>query len=314
MKRSMAVSQHFVAWQCGSKLANTYLYYWLQWKKPEFERIAMGSTIKTIGLPYFQSLRVTQPPIEEQARIATALLDVDKFIAVLDALIAKRCNIKQAAMQQLLSGRERLKGFRGRWTSISMENLGYVYGGLAGKDKRDFGSGNARFIPFMNIMSNTVIDTDWMEAVSVEQNEAQNRVKKGDLFFNGSSETSEEVGYCSVLLSDVENVYLNSFSFGFRFHQHAKSDGRFFAYWFRSHKGREAMAYLAQGATRYNIAKRAFMKLEITLPGAAEQAAIADVLSDLDAEIRALEYRRAKALAFKHAMAHQLFTGRIRLV
>ena len=61
----MAVSQHFMAWQCGEPLSNHFLYYWLQHKKPEFERIAIGNTIKTIGLPYFKAFEIPLPPLPE---------------------------------------------------------------------------------------------------------------------------------------------------------------------------------------------------------------------------------------------------------
>ena len=62
MRSEMAVSQHFMAWRCGNELNNLFLYYWLQSTKPEFERIANGSTIKTIGLHYFQALTIPLPP------------------------------------------------------------------------------------------------------------------------------------------------------------------------------------------------------------------------------------------------------------
>ena len=114
-KTPMAVSQHFLAWQCGPRLDNHFLYYWLQASKPEFERIAMGNTIKTIGLPFFRSYRVPQPPIGEQRAIATALSDVDALLAKIDQLIAKKRDLKQAAMQQLLTGQTRLPGFSGEW-------------------------------------------------------------------------------------------------------------------------------------------------------------------------------------------------------
>ena len=109
IKSDMAVSQHFIAWQCGPNLYNIFLYYWLQAAKPEFERIAMGNTIKTIGLPYFRALKVPLPSILEQTAIATALSDVDALIASLGKLITKKRNIKQGAMQLLLTGKIRLK-------------------------------------------------------------------------------------------------------------------------------------------------------------------------------------------------------------
>ena len=87
----------------------------------------------------------------------------------------------------------------------------------------------------------------------------------------------------------------------------------FFAYWFRGADGRTAMAVLAQGATRYNISKSAFMRLSVPQPSHEEQTAIATVLSDIDAELSALEARRDKIRVLKQGMMQSLLTGRIRL-
>jgi type I restriction enzyme S subunit len=115
MRDNMAVSQHFMAWKCGPLLNNHFLYYLLQANKSEFERIAMGNTIKTIGLPYFKQLVVPLPNKAEQEAIAEALSDVDALISALDQLIAKKRNLKQAAMQQLPTSKQRLPGFSGKW-------------------------------------------------------------------------------------------------------------------------------------------------------------------------------------------------------
>ena len=254
------------------------------------------------------------PLLPEQRIIAAVLSDVDVLLAKLDQLIAKKRDLKQAAMQQLLTGQTRLPGFSGEWEVKPMLALGNTYGGLAGKTKEDFGRGNARYIPFMNVMTDTVIDSNWLESVDVASDEMQNLAKKGDLFFNGSSETPEEVGFCSVMLEEISNLYLNSFCFGFRFSANARVNGLFFAYWFRSKAGRAAMSVLAQGATRYNIAKSAFLQLEIPQPSEEEQTAIATVLSDMDAGLAALEARRDKTRALKQGMMQELLTGRIRLV
>lgn len=265
-----------------------------------------GQKLKTYPTPL-------PPTVDEQKSIATAISEMEELISNLDQLIAKNRDIQQAAMHQLLTGQPRLPGFNEEWDVKPMRALGNTYGGLAGKTKIDFGHGEARYIPFMNVMTDTVIDASWLESVDVAPDEAQNLAKKGDLFFNGSSETPEEVGFCSVLLEDIPNLYLNSFCFGFRFNTSAEVNGLFFAYWFRSKAGRAAMSVLAQGATRYNIAKSAFMKLVIPQPSEEEQTAIATILSDMDAELAALEARRNKARQLKQGMMQELLTGRIRL-
>lgn len=100
--KDMAVSQHFIVWVCGPRIYNWYLYYFLQLKKPEFERIAVGSTIKTIGLPYFKDLVVQLPPIEEQEKITELLLALDSKISINKRMKASREKLKLRLIQDLL--------------------------------------------------------------------------------------------------------------------------------------------------------------------------------------------------------------------
>ena len=153
-----------------------------------------------------------------------------------------------------------------------------------------------------------------VQTCALRSSEKQHQVWKGDLFFNGSSETPEEVGMCSVLLTDFQNVYLNSFCFGFRFIEDVKINGLYLAYFFRSRQGRELLYSLAQGAIRYNLSKTSFLKLKFPMPKLEEQTAIATTLSDMDTEIVALEQRLAKTRDLKQGMMQELLTGRIRLV
>jgi len=117
-----------------------------------------------------------------------------------------------------------------------------------------------------------------------------------------------------VLLEEVEDVYLNSFCFGFRFREGAQANGLFFAYYLRSTEGRELMKSLAQGSTRYNLSKVALLNSSLRLPPLPEQTAIAEVLSEVDAELAGLEQRRDKTRALKQGMMQELLTGRTRLV
>lgn len=166
----------------------------------------------------------------------------------------------------------------------------------------------------MNVMSNIVIDTSTFGLVNVSPTETQNRVTKGDLLFNGSSETPEEVGMCAFLEEIVHNVYLNSFCFGFRLREGVKADGLYLAYFLRNEQGRELLKSLAQGATRYNLSKTALLKVVFPLPLPHEQTAIAAVLSDMDSEIEALETKLDKARQVKQGMMQELLTGKTRLI
>lgn len=198
------------------------------------------------------------------------------------------------------------------WTRRRLGDLGRTYGGLAGKTGADFGRGSARYITFLNVMTNPVIDPRLFEPVVVHPYEHQNEVRKGDLFFNGSSETPEEVAMCSLLDHDVNGVYLNSFCFGFRLDD-PDVDGLYLVNFFRSHEGRKLVLPLAQGFTRHNLSKRALLNLTIPVPPLGEQRAICRALTDADHFNQELDGLIAKKRAMKQGAMQQLLTGRTRL-
>ncbi len=265
-----------------------------------------GRTLSTVW--------IAVPPAPEQRAIAEALSDVDGLLNALEALIAKKRAIKQAVMQQLLTGRTRLPGFSGAWEKTRMGQIGSIYGGLSGKSKIDFGGGNARYVTFLGVLENVILDVRHTERVHVGSGESQNSVMKGDLLFNASSETPGYLAIGAVMGKQLDNLYLNSFCFGFRIHDKDKYVPLYLAYFFRGSVGRNIMNALAQGATRYNVSKSQFRALELSIPSGDEQHAIASVLSDMDTEITALEQRRDKTRAIKQGMMQQLLMGRVRLV
>jgi len=193
-------------------------------------------------------------------------------------------------------------------------DIAKTYGGLSGKTKDDFHNGIFPYIPFLNILSNPIIDTTYFDFVNIGSGETQNKASKGDLFFNGSSETPEEVGMCSVLLDDIENLYLNSFCFGLRLFNQNEFYALYLSYFFRSGEGRKLLFSLAQGATRYNLSKTNFLKLEFPLPNYEEQLRIARIIGDMDSEISALGKKLHKTKNIKQGLMQSLLTGKIRLI
>lgn len=200
------------------------------------------------------------------------------------------------------------------WSKARLGDLGYTFGGLAGKSGKDFGTGSATFVTFMNVMANVVLSADGVEAVNVELGEAQNQLRAGDVIFNGSSETPEEVGFGATVPETLEGVYLNSFCFGFRCHSDAALDATFLSYLTRSPVGRELIRPMAQGSTRYNLAKTNLLNGLFPIPPLAEQQAISEALSDADARIKSLDALIAKKRDMKQAAMQQLLTGRTRLL
>jgi len=108
----MAVSQHFLAWQCSARLDPLFLYYWFQRLRPELERIAVGSTIKTIGLWYFDKMRVPLPPVHTQRTFAAVLKGFDSLSSDVERMIDAKRTFKSGLMHQLLTGQMRFPEFR----------------------------------------------------------------------------------------------------------------------------------------------------------------------------------------------------------
>ncbi|MBL7727720.1 MAG: hypothetical protein JNM68_08545, partial [Dinghuibacter sp.] len=126
-----------------------------------------------------------------------------------------------------------LKGISIQWKSIG--EVGETYGGLTGKSKADFENGNAKYISYKNIFFNSSVKFNKLDYVKVSENENQHVVKYGDVLFTGSSETAEEVGMSSSVVTNIEEpVYLNSFSFGVRFKDYVLLLPEFSKYLFRS--------------------------------------------------------------------------------
>lgn len=303
----------------GVKIHTNYLkqYYCSDFFTSHCDNNKTSSAIPHISPKDILEFKIAFPKsLAEQEAIASALSDADAWIENLEQLIAKKRLIKQGAMQTLLtppSEEPVLSGVE-PWEVKKLGEVGKTYGGLSGKTKVDFGKGNAHYIPFMNVMKNVVIDKSFFEKVNLKQGEVQNKVLKNDLLFNGSSETPEELGISSVILEEIDNLYLNSFCFGFRLFDN-NVNPLFLSYLFRSPYGRKIIFYLAQGATRYNLSKANFLELEISIPKSlSEQERIATILSDMDAELEALETKLGKARQIKQGMMQELLTGRTRLV
>lgn len=303
MADDMAVSQHFMAWTCGQRLDNHFLYYWLQSKKPEFERIANGNTIKTIGLPYFKELTIPLPTVEEQKRIASALSDIDTLISSLDQLVAKKRNIRKATMQQLLTGQSRLPGFSGEW---EVRRLGEVFSISTGRSKSAYiATYGDHWIVDMGSVS-----TDGKLLVSKSTDYKADFLNIGDLVMPkddiGGGGIIGRVGYI-----DVDEIYVLS-DHVYRLQANC-GNPLFLSFAINGYRINSALRKKVIGSAQLGLSRKSVEEQEISLPSLEEQTAIANILSDMDTELATLETRRDKASQLKQGMMQELLTGRIRL-
>lgn len=166
-------------------------------------------------------------------------------------------------------------------TITTLNKIGTYYSGLVGKSKEAFETGNQKYIPFMSVLENKII-IDNLPNVLITENEHQNKVKSRDLFFTISSETQEDVGMCSTINCVEEDLYLNSFCFGYRLNNLSKIDNEFLCYLLLSRKYRNKISKLGQGFTRVNLSKNQLLNLKVELPKIEVQTRIKNILNTLN--------------------------------
>lgn len=226
----------------------------------------------------FARIPVTIPPLEQQKKIANVLATWDRAVSDAENLYLREAVLYDQMMRSLTTGIRRLEGYRGEWRTVSLAEIGSTFGGLTGKTIEHFGQGKP-YIPYKTIFGNGRIDLEKLDYVNIESNENQNKCQFGDIFLTSSSETPDELGTASVLLDEVNELYLNSFSVGFRLKNFERLLPEFAQFLLRGPKFRRSLIRLAQGYTRYNLSKHALLKVKLSLPNLDEQKAIADALS-----------------------------------
>jgi type I restriction enzyme S subunit len=258
----------------------------------------------------FYSLPIPLPNIEEQTKIATFLSAVDEKLNLLKEKKQALEDYKKGMMQKIFSQEIRFKDENGKdfadWEEKSLGEIGHTFNGLTGKTKENFGQGKP-YIQYKQIFDNSKIDINKCELVEINKNENQNAVKYGDVFFTISSETPNEIGTASVLLEVVEEMYLNSFCFGYRVNSKDELTPEFSRYLFRNKLFRNEIVKLAQGSTRFNMSKVELMKLNISIPCKSEQTKIANFLSAIDKKIALVSEQIEASTEYKKGLLQQLF-------
>ena len=279
---------------------------------------AIGTTMASLNQAILKNALVPLPPAKaEQEAIAEALSDADAWIESLEQLIQKKRRIKEGTMQELLTGKRRLPGFEGEWEEKMLIEL-------AGHKRELFNDGDwveaehittegVRLVQTGNIGEGKFIDRAEKKYI-YEKSFYYLRCKElraGDLLICRLADpagracvlpcledekviTSVDVTICRFPPEQANRTYLaNLFSTG---------------EWFRAVSDRSG------GTTHKRIARGALGRIPLLLPKSDEQTAIAEVLSDMDAEIEALEAKLAKARQIKQGMMQELLTGKTRLV
>jgi len=297
-----------------------FLYYvFLSSRQQEIIR---QNTIQTslphINLGILRKIPVQLAPLPEQRAIADELGDVDALIRALDRLIAKKHDLKQAAMQQLLTGKTRLPGFRGKWKRYRFSEL-FQFLNTANHPRADlslfgdvgyihYGDVHTTASPFLDC---TAADLPLIKCAKVLTIPP---IQDGDVIMVDASEDYEGMGK-SVEVRHVSGrrIVAGLHTLLLRGNKELLADG-FKGYLQFIPSVKASLVRLATGISVYGVSKRNVKSVEVMLPSIDEQSAIASVLSDMDAEIAALEQRRDKTRDLKQGMMQELLTGRTRLI
>ena len=258
----------------------------------------------------FERVPMALPSFNEQRRVADFFGALDERIAHLqrrrDALERYKAGIMQRLFDRSLRfARDDGSAFPD-WEEKRLGRVGKTVSGLSGKTASDFGEG-LPYVTYKQIFGASKIDISECLKVAIGAKENQNRLARGDVLFTTSSETPNEVGFASVLLEEVQELYLNSFCFALRPHSIKELIPQFSRYLFRSPDYRRKVFPLAQGSTRFNLAKSSFLKLKLMLPHPDEQRKIANALSAVDDKIAAVSDQISHMQTFKKGLLQQMF-------
>ena len=250
-------------------------------------RLGQGDAVVHIYINNLAQVQIELPPITEQRAIAEVLSDVDGLLNALEALIAKKRAIKQATMQQLLTGKTRLPEFNGAWETKRLGEIAKIHKGSLITEK--------------NVVPGTIPVIAGGQKPAYFHNVANRTGKTITVSASGAYAGFVAFYNQPIFASDCSTISENS-SFSIDF-----------IYYFLVFN--QSVIYNAQtGGAQPHIHPIDLMPLQVNLPPLPEQHAVASVISDIDAEITALEQRRDKTRAIKQGMMQQLLTGRVRLM
>ncbi|WDL18892.1 restriction endonuclease subunit S [Xanthomonas campestris] len=255
-----------------------------KWFESVLEQVG-GTTHKRISRSALGNIKVPLPSnLNEQRAIAAALSDMDALLSGLDRLITKKRAIKQAAMQQLLTGQSRLPGFSGEW---DVKKLGDALVIKHGKSQKDV-EANDGVYPVL--------------ATGGQIGLASLPIYQKPSVLIGRKGTINQPQYMDQPFWSVDTLFYSEMKSG--------NLAKFFYYRFCII---DWMQYNEASGVP-SLSAKTIEAIECSLPDSAEQAAVATVLSDMDTEISVLEARRTKTRSLKQAMMQELLTGRTRLI
>ncbi len=304
------VNQAITAVRCGTQLDAGYLLATLNFKVEYWKSVASSSRKDpNITSKDIRDFVISYPPKAEQQAIAEALSDADALIESLDQLIAKKRQIKQGAMQELLTGKRRLPGFSGKWKEVAIKKVVQTPVTDGPHMTPVFLDDGVPFLSVNNLIDGKIDFSDlrYISVLDHEEFSKKCKPQKEDILLGKAA----SVGKVALVETDTE---FNIWSPLALIRVNSKNHAKFVYYQLQSTNLNRQISLLTNSSSQGNIGMGDIEKLVLPLPDKDEQLAIATVLSDMDTELAALEVQLAKAQQIKQGMMQELLTGRIRLL
>lgn len=312
------VNQAITAIQCENQLSPEYLLATLNFRVEHWKAVASSSRKDpNITSQDVRDFQIAYPSRDEQEKIAETLSCIDSLIRSLDQLIAKKRDIQQATMQQLLTGHRRLPGFSGKWKhGVFRDVVRSLEAGVSVNSSDDLPEPGLPCVLKTSALSGgTFFPNEAKTIVAADRGRASTNPKRNTILISRMN-TPALVGEIAYVGKDYDWLFLPDRLWMTRFMSDDCVNARWLAYLLSSRPYRRLLQDSATGTSgsMKNISKGVLLNLQISYPAIEEQTAIAAILSDMDTELDALEARRDKARQLKQGMMQELLTGRIRLV
>ncbi len=317
----IVINQQLHAFLPSVSINKVFLAYIIKCQVSHIKSVATKTALPYLNKDNCNSIPIPVPSVSEQESIAEALSDADALIESLEQLITKKRHIKQGAMQELLTGKKRLPGFSGEWEVKRLGDLFSFSGGYSASRDQLSSEGHC-YLHYGDIhgSSKMIIDAkdDYQNIpklnVPLKRIVSNSLLEDGDVVFVDASEDDEGTSKYIVVVNKDDIPFIAGLHTIVAKSKTSELTHEYRRYCFQTASVHQQFLFFAVGTKVSGISKSNIPKLTLPFPPYPEQAAIAEILIDMDTEIDVLEVKLDKARHLKQGMMYNLLTGKIRLI
>ena len=300
--KPLITNQTFIGIVTGDRLKNFYLRYYMETQTNKLIMISNASTIPYISREKFENMRISLPPLEEQQKIIDILSTQDKVIELKEKLLKEKEKQKKYLMQNLLTGRKRLKGFNGEWKKVKLKEY------LMEISERNKGLKINNVLSVNNKLGFVKQEIQFGKTVASKDLSNYKIIKNNFIAYNPSR---INVGSIAMYQGEVQGIVSPMYVV---FKTSEMLDSNYFMFFVQSYEFFEKMKSLLSGSVRDSLNFSDLCNMQILLPSIEEQKAIAEILTTADKELKLLQEELEEEKRKKKALMQLLLTGIVRVI